>query len=395
MIPPPLAEHIFSQYDHLRLDYLGPAHCTHAVIHAELDRLVTQSSGLVTQSEAGRSVEGRSISLVEFGHGPRRILLWTQMHGDETTATLAVLDVLNILTAERGEAWIGSLLEQVTVRCIVMLNPDGAERCQRLNAMQIDLNRDARALRTPEGMILREAHRSFQPEFAFNLHDQSLSSAGDSMNVSAIALLAPPADESRSVNDIRLRGMQMGAFVHHVLRPFAPGCLTRYPDDYEPRAFGDGMQSWGTSTLLIESGQWPGDPEKAFVRKLNAVALTSTIAAIGDGSYSQMPPDLYLDLPPNGKRLYDVLVRDVVVEHPSGLASKVEVGLNYVPRTMATRQQWPESVVVKEVGDLGLCGGLREIAGGGRRISSELVTVECSMPLAKLHAILGLAQGGR
>ena len=52
-----------------------------------------------------------------------------------------------------------------------------------------------------------------------------------------------------------------------VLSDFIPGHIGRYSDDYEPRAFGDNFQTWGTSTILIETGGWKGDPEKQFLRK--------------------------------------------------------------------------------------------------------------------------------
>ena len=37
----------------------------------------------------------------------------------------------------------------------------------------IDLNRDAKALRTKEGQILMAAADAFKPDFGFNLHDQN------------------------------------------------------------------------------------------------------------------------------------------------------------------------------------------------------------------------------
>src|SRR5512134_2236601 len=42
----------------------------------------------------GRSGEGRPIRTVTFGRGPTRLLLWSQMHGDESSATMALADIL-------------------------------------------------------------------------------------------------------------------------------------------------------------------------------------------------------------------------------------------------------------------------------------------------------------
>ena len=46
------------------------------------------------------------------------------------------------------------------------------------------------------------------------------------------------------------------------VRPYAMGMISRYDDTHEPRAFGDGIQSLGVSTMLVEAGGWPeADPE--------------------------------------------------------------------------------------------------------------------------------------
>ncbi|MEZ4901007.1 MAG: hypothetical protein R2822_04240 [Spirosomataceae bacterium] len=50
-------------------------------------------------SEAGKSFEGRSIFQVKYGTGAPPVLLWSQMHGDEATATMAMLDIFNFLSA--------------------------------------------------------------------------------------------------------------------------------------------------------------------------------------------------------------------------------------------------------------------------------------------------------
>jgi hypothetical protein len=58
------------------------------VDHAEvLERLNALPSDLFTVEQLGESVEGRSIHHVRAGTGPMPVLLWSQMHGDEPTAT--------------------------------------------------------------------------------------------------------------------------------------------------------------------------------------------------------------------------------------------------------------------------------------------------------------------
>jgi hypothetical protein len=50
--------------------------------------------------EAGFSTNGRSINLITWGKGPKRVFLWSQMHGDEATATMSLADLLNFTHGE-------------------------------------------------------------------------------------------------------------------------------------------------------------------------------------------------------------------------------------------------------------------------------------------------------
>ena len=40
--------------------------------------------------EVGKSAQGREIFQIQWGKGPMRVFLWSQMHGDEPTATSAL-----------------------------------------------------------------------------------------------------------------------------------------------------------------------------------------------------------------------------------------------------------------------------------------------------------------
>src|SRR5512138_3114710 len=166
MTPNTQARQLIQEYDAVRLNHLRPATCIHRTIVNELEHLTARSHGLVTIEELGSSLEGRSINLLRAGKGPKSVLLWSQMHGDESTATLALCDLIHYLALHGEEkGWVRSMLEQITIGMIPMLNPDGAEACRRQNAVQVDINRDARGLTTPEARILRETHRALRPLF--------------------------------------------------------------------------------------------------------------------------------------------------------------------------------------------------------------------------------------
>ncbi|HEV2131764.1 MAG TPA: M14 family zinc carboxypeptidase, partial [Longimicrobiaceae bacterium] len=260
------AHELAALHDRYRVEAISTRRFTHEELLDALGPLVDASAAL-QREEIGRSVEGRPLYLVRFGEGPVRVLLWSQMHGDESTATMALADLFRFLAEAPQHPLARRLAEQLTVLAIPMLNPDGAERFQRRNALGIDVNRDARALATPEGRALKAVRDRYRPEFGFNLHDQNVRTrVGISDRTAAIALLAPPYDEARGFNSVRERARRVAAVVREAAEPLVGGHVTRYDDSFNPRAFGDLMQSWGTSTVLIESGGWAGDPEKQYLR---------------------------------------------------------------------------------------------------------------------------------
>lgn len=306
---PDLPRRLARLHDRIFRKDLGPGVCRHDVIDAELLALAGRSGGKISIRKAGASIERRPIRVVTFGRGRETVLMWTQMHGDEPTATLALMDVLALVAEPpAGEEWLGEFLDAATVHAIPMLNPDGAERGTRENAAGVDVNRDARALVSPEARILREAQRRLSPGWGFNLHDQPLYSVGDEPKVAALSLLAPALDTERSVPPVRERAMRLAAVVAKAVEPLAAGHVTAYDDAFTADAFGDSIQSWGTSTILIESGHWPGDAEKLFVRKLNFVAWLAALHAIATGAVHRESPDAYLQLPPNGKTDLETLL---------------------------------------------------------------------------------------
>lgn len=395
MIPSALAKHLFSKYPEYRLDHLQPRNCVHKQIVEELNELAGKSNDLLKVEQLGCSLEGRTISLVTCGWGSKKILVWSQMHGDESTGTLALMDMFNFVAHQSsGEMWLEKLLEESTLHFIPMLNPDGAERMERRTAVGVDLNRDARSLATPEAHILRNAQRRLGPTFGFHLHDQEPSTVGNSKAVTAIALLAPPLDEKKTTPRVRLRAMRVGALIVRSLNQFIEGHIATYDDSFEPRAFGENMQKWGTSTLLIESGHWPNDWEKVFIRQLNYVAIFTAVHAIGNGSYQDVDLDYYSQLKANGKSVYDVIIRNLVMEDPKGWSHPVDVGLSFETKHNKPGQdpgvKASRVATIKDIGDLSVYTGLQVVDGYGRRIASTALATEQVLPLETLFDKLQL-----
>jgi hypothetical protein len=380
MTPSAFAGIVADAYPSFRLHHMHPGDCKHAAVRQELLGLCARASGLFTINDGGMSVEGRAISVLTMGTGPRRVMLWSQMHGDEPTATLALLDILNGMLTWRPEPWFTTMLREVSIVMIPMLNPDGAERRQRCNAAGIDINRDARARSSPEADLLRSVHTKFRPDFGLNLHDQQLRSVGALPFASALALLAPPPSADLKTTSTRLRAIRLAALLARILGPYADGYITRYEDAFEPRAFGDTFQATGTSTVLIESGHRKHDPEKAFSRKLNVIGILTALRSISNHSYDDTELDHYHRLPPNGKWMYDILFRGVELQHPSGWSRTVDVGVDF--------QKDHATVIIKEIGDLRTYGGLEVIDLARRAVSTEFLRLDAIVPTKDLFDAL-------
>jgi hypothetical protein len=185
--------------------------------------------------------------------------------------------------------------------------------------------------------------------------------------------------------------MSVGAIVVDALSLFVKDHIATYDDTFEPRAFGDAMQSWGTSTLLIESGHWVDDPEKTFVRKLNFVAILCALYGIGKNDYQTAVLDHYTTLHRNGKRVFDIVLRGVVLEHSSGWAHRADLGLMvdppFKPRPKEGRPG-DVKVVVKEIGDLSTHSGLTVVEARDKKLAVEFLAVEKVMPMSDLLAAL-------
>jgi hypothetical protein len=280
--------------------------------------------------EVGRSAEDRPLRLLSFGEGPVPVLLWSQMHGDESTASMALADLVHFLGARPDHPLVDLLGSELTIHLFPVMNPDGAARFQRRNAQGVDLNRDARALATPEGQALKALQERFEPAFGFNLHDQAVGTrAGPSDRGTAIALLAPPFDDTRGVNEVRHRAMEVSALIRSALEPRIEGHMARWDDTFNPRAFGDLMTAWGVSTVLIESGGWEGDPQKQFLRELNFIALGTALEAIATGSHAGAPVAVYEELPQNGRRFGDLLLVGATLHAPGVEPIRADLLVNF------------------------------------------------------------------
>lgn len=376
-----LINEIYLSYDNFREAKLDSEFITHSELIPILDNL--QKTKFFRIETLGKSVEGREIFSVTFGTGRTKILAWSQMHGDEPTATAALFDILNFFASNNSLVkFRESLLNEITFHFVPMVNPDGAEKFKRENAFNIDLNRDAQRLESYESKILWDYSEKIQPDFGFNLHDQnSYYTAGRSGKHSTISLLAPPLDHVKSINYTREKSMQVICKINDALSNFIPGQIARYKDDHEPRAFGDNFTKNGISSILIESGYHKSDLKKEFVRKLNFVALLSAFLSISEKDFEKVDYTKYFSIPENEQLLFDLLLRNLTLIF-NGKSFKIDVGINRKKCMDLESKKFFNKGTIAELGDLSIYNGIEEYDMTGFKIeSSNMLAVDESADL--------------
>lgn len=352
---------LMDQYPRFKESSLSHRRFKHQDIVALIENLPAR--GFRVQ-EAGKSYLGRTIYLISIGTGPARVLLWSQMHGDEATATMALFDIFNYLGPPDSQ--VRQLLSQVTLYFIPMLNPDGAELFQRRTAQGIDMNRDALELTCPESVALKSVRDSIQAHWGFNLHDQNIYyNVGNTDKAATISFLAPAYNQAKDTNPGREDAMKVIAVMNESLQRLIPGRVGKYDDTFEPRAFGDNMQKWGTRTILIESGGFAGDPEKQFIRQLNFVAILTALKSIGSAGFNKYNVQSYLDIPLNNSNLNDLIIRKVKVDSLPGPSFLVDIAIRREEFDVDGDHPVYYQGTIEDLGDLSTKYGYQEINGEG------------------------------
>jgi hypothetical protein len=277
--------------------------------------------------------------------------------------------VFDYVQRHRADPGVQRILSALTLYVVPMLNPDGAERFQRRNAQQIDVNRDALSLQTPEGRLLKLLRDRFGPRIGFNLHNQSWgTTVGDPPKPASISLLSVAYDKPRSENAGRKLSKKVCAVIRDALEPFASGQIGRYDDEFEVRAFGDNLTLWGTPVVLIETGGFPAATPDPFLVRLNFVGIVSALDALATGAVNKADPKRYESLPMNESRGFYILVKNATVVPGTGVkAFRADIGIsgNRRVRTVAGQRQIVMQTSIGDLGDLRTYAGLRVIDAEG------------------------------
>ena len=263
----------------------------------------------------GHSVLGKPIYKYQLGTGSKRILLWSQMHGNETTTTKALFDFLNFLNSDSSLA--DKMLKEFTFCFLPLLNPDGALLYSRENANKVDLNRDSQALTQPESILLRQTFEKFKPDYCYNLHDQrTIFGVGDEIPKPAtVSFLAPSYNEARDINEIRAKAIEVIVAMNTVLQEFIPSQVGRFDDSFNINCIGDTFQSLNVPTILIEAGHYQDDYDREITRKYIFIALISGLKYIYENDIVINKIQDYLNIPHNKICFYDFIYKNIKINY--------------------------------------------------------------------------------
>lgn len=292
-------------YSAFKLEEIKGRYIDYNTIIETVNKLVDESSIRII----GQSVRSLPIPMITIGNGDKRILMWSQMHGNESTTTKAVLDLLSFFKLNSADAQ--AILKSSTLYIIPVLNPDGVNDYTRVNANEIDLNRDAQDRTQPESKALRAAFDEIKPDYCFNLHDQrTLFNVGDTDKVATVSFLSPSADKERTVTDSRVCSMKIIADMNDVLQQYIPNGVGRYDDGFNINCVGDTCQFEQVPTILFESGHYPKDYERDQTRALIVLSIYTALNSIVYDLYEFNEVEAYFNIPENNKLFYDIIVEN-------------------------------------------------------------------------------------
>lgn len=365
----PFTEELFNEYSKYEVEGFSNMKVDPDFLQKQIDLITDKTPGLFEIRLLGHSVEDRPIRMVSIGSGDIDVLMWSQMHGNESTATRSIVDLLSFIAENTEQKSVNSLLQDLRIHFIPMLNPDGASRWTRENAIGIDLNRDALRLIAPESQILKRVRDSLNADYGFNLHDQSKYYNVEHLsNEASISFLATAFDYEKSRSAGRDEAMQLISYLYQINQKYIPNHTGRYNDDFEPRAFGDNIQKWGTKLILIETGGFKNDPEKQLGRKLNFVLIGSALEAIQKGLHKAIAVEQYSQIPRNDRNLFDLKI-ERVQKKVNGSYYTVDLGYNIEKSdNVSNKDQVTYQVTLEDQGDLSTYAGYQSLNAEGLKI---------------------------
>ena len=313
------------------------------ICNDDIEVLISNLSGFFEVEVLGKSIEKRKIYSLTIGNGPKRILMWSQMHGNESTTTKALFDFFKFLNL--SPEYSSTILNSCTIKIIPILNPDGAYRYTRENAANVDLNRDAQLVSQPESAILKSVFESFKPHFCFNLHGQrTIFSAGKNNKPATLSFLAPAQDKALSITENRKKAMQIIAYLNTFFQDYIPGQVGIYDDAFNINCVGDTFQKHGVPTVLFEAGHFPNDYNREITRFLIFQAYVLSLNYLALNNLDGKGFETYFEIPKNEKLFYDLIIRNALVNN-----HKCDVAIQYQEKLIGNSIEFIPKVMAIEI----------------------------------------------
>lgn len=316
--------------------------------------------------EIGTSYLDKPIYKLSIGTGSIHILAWSQMHGNESNATHAMLDLL--VSLDKDPEMKDELFSKIQLDFIFMLNPDGSEKWTRLNAADIDLNRDFHNESSKEIKFLKSAAASKKYDYALNLHEQRTIFTTDGIHPATLSFLAPSENVERTITDNRKKCMAVIGAVYNHLKEMIPNQIGRYSDEFYPNSTGDNFIKAGMPTILFEGGHFIDDYTRKGTRKYYTVALYYALQSIAELNSDITGWETYLEIPENKETHYDIIYRNVKLntDHECIL----DVAVQYREMIEEGKDEISFVPFVMEVGDVKKRKGWLEIDCTGKKFIS-------------------------
>lgn len=285
-----------------------------------LEEIIAKFPKAVAVKVIGYSEEKRPIYRLAIGNGEKNILAWSQMHGNETTNTRAILDLFNLLLNYKSELpksdeqdRIEKFLADYTLYSIPILNPDGAEVYTRENANKMDLNRDAKNRTQNESRVLWEQVNALKPELCLNLHDQRSIFGLDTGKPATVSFLAPSADDSRAITPARAIAIKAIERANSILQQHIPDQIGRFDDSFNINCSGDYFTNSDYPTILIEAGHYGNDYARETTRNMLLLSYLAIFNVLNFSDSVHLQP--YKTIPENRKNFADLVLLNVKHEN--------------------------------------------------------------------------------
>lgn len=280
---------------------------THEQLRDRLERIARDGED-VSLTEIGRSLQGRELVVATVGNGDTDVFLVSEQHGDEPTGSLALIEVLQHLSA--GGENVAEVLEELTVHVLPMQNPDGGMRHQRRNWNGVDANRQhhyppgSADNPSPESQAMIDYVDEVDPLWVADLHTQTGNWTDDDdewITASNFWPISPDADEEA----VALSKRMNWAMYDELDDEYGYANITRYPGGTSASIARNAYGIRGHGSVLLEATGQTGDRGQRMEGRLTTLMreeVTVLLAETADGSLFDRNPDKVAEIPERGSR---------------------------------------------------------------------------------------------